>query len=98
MIQKEFVRILKEKVNQGDTLEPMDKELGEEWSEKYKKSIDCNNPKGFSQKAHCQGRKKSDLDEYARTLKMARRQGSGTRFSEPAVKSNPMRFRPSTRK
>jgi hypothetical protein len=28
------------------------------WSEKYKKSIDCDNPKGFSQKAHCQGRKK----------------------------------------
>ena len=23
-----------------------------------KKSIDCNNPKGFSQKAHCAGRKK----------------------------------------
>ena len=30
----------------------------EEWSQKYKKSIDCDNPKGFSQKAHCQGRKK----------------------------------------
>ena len=28
------------------------------WSDKYKKSIDCNNPKGFSQKAHCAGRKK----------------------------------------
>jgi len=28
------------------------------WSEKYKRSIDCNNPKGFSQKAHCAGRKK----------------------------------------
>jgi len=27
------------------------------WSGKYKKSIDCNNPKGFSQKAHCAGRK-----------------------------------------
>ena len=27
------------------------------WSEKYKKSIDCSNPKGFSQKAHCAGRK-----------------------------------------
>jgi hypothetical protein len=27
------------------------------WSKKYKKSIDCNNPKGFSQKAHCAGRK-----------------------------------------
>ena len=28
------------------------------WSKKYKKSIDCSNPKGFSQKAHCAGRKK----------------------------------------
>ena len=33
-------------------------ELEEKWSEKYKKSIDCNNPKGFSQRAHCQGKKK----------------------------------------
>lgn len=28
------------------------------WSKKYKKSIDCSNAKGFSQKAHCAGRKK----------------------------------------
>lgn len=27
------------------------------WTKKYKKSIDCSNPKGFSQKAHCAGRK-----------------------------------------
>jgi hypothetical protein len=33
-------------------------QIDEKWSNKYKKSIDCNNPKGFSQKAHCQGRKK----------------------------------------
>jgi len=33
-------------------------ELDEKWSEKYKKSIDCSHPKGFSQKAHCQGKKK----------------------------------------
>ena len=32
----------------------------EDWSEKYKRSIDCDNPKGFSQKAHCQGRGKMD--------------------------------------
>ena len=31
---------------------------GKSWSKKYKKSINCNNPKGFSQKAHCAGRKK----------------------------------------
>ena len=30
------------------------------WSKKYKQSIDCNNPKGFSQKAHCAGRKKRE--------------------------------------
>ena len=36
----------------------VDTDINEKWSEKYKKSIDCNNPKGFSQKAHCQGRKK----------------------------------------
>ena len=28
----------------------------EGWSEKYKRSIDCDNPKGFSQRAHCQGK------------------------------------------
>lgn len=33
-------------------------EVTEKWSEKYKKSINCNNPRGFSQRAHCQGRKK----------------------------------------
>ena len=33
-------------------------EMKEKWSEKYKKSIDCNNPKGFSQKAHCQSKSK----------------------------------------
>lgn len=32
--------------------------IEEKWSEKYKRSINCNNPKGFSQRAHCQGRKK----------------------------------------
>ena len=32
--------------------------MNEEWSNDYKKKIDCSNPKGFSQKAHCAGRKK----------------------------------------
>jgi hypothetical protein len=33
-------------------------ELDEKWSQKYKSSINCANPKGFSQKAHCADRKK----------------------------------------
>jgi hypothetical protein len=30
----------------------------EEWSQKYKSSINCSHPKGFSQKAHCAGKNK----------------------------------------
>lgn len=32
--------------------------IEEKWSAAYKRSINCDNPKGFSQKAHCAGRKK----------------------------------------
>ena len=38
--------------------ESVRRELAEKWSEKYKRSINCAAPKGFSQKAHCAGRKK----------------------------------------
>jgi hypothetical protein len=41
----------------------VDSEINEKWSEKYKRSIDCNHPKGFSQRAHCQGRKKRETKE-----------------------------------
>tara|TARA_B100000282_G_scaffold158788_1_gene114727 strand:+ start:252 stop:848 length:597 start_codon:yes stop_codon:yes gene_type:complete len=41
-----------------NTMKKKTKKMNEEWSDKYKKSIDCNNPKGFSQKAHCKARKK----------------------------------------
>jgi hypothetical protein len=41
-------------------MEVSEESIEEKWSEKYKKSIDCSNPKGFSQRAHCQGRKKND--------------------------------------
>jgi len=33
-------------------------QLDEKWSQKYKSSINCSHPKGFSQKAHCAGKKK----------------------------------------
>jgi hypothetical protein len=38
-----------------------------------------------------------ELGEYARTLKNARKQGSGLRFPKSAIKSNPLRFRPYNR-
>lgn len=52
-------------------------EIDEKWSKKYKNSIDCKNPKGFSQKAHCQGkRKKTETDESTGS-------GSAGGFSAP---------------
>jgi len=33
--------------------------LTEQWSQKYKSSINCSHPKGFSQRAHCAGKKKT---------------------------------------
>ena len=45
--------------------------ITEKWTKKYKNSINCSSPRGFSQKAHCAGRKKNEgvaegLDEDLR--------------------------------
>lgn len=45
-------------IRRGPFLKTDTSKFNEGWSDKYKRSIDCNNPKGFSQKAHCKGRKK----------------------------------------
>ena len=50
--------------------------ISEKWSAKYKRSINCNNPKGFSQRAHCQGRKKANeaqMDEVGKFINSALR-------------------------
>ena len=49
-VYRKFINQMKKKTKQKN----------EGWSDKYKKSIDCNNPKGFSQKAHCAGKKKRE--------------------------------------
>jgi len=36
--------------------------ITEGWSKKYKSSINCSHPKGFSQKAHCAGKSKHNED------------------------------------
>ena len=56
-VYRKFINMMKKKT----------KKMNEGWSDKYKKSIDCNNPKGFSQRAHCQGKKKvSEESKYDR--------------------------------
>ena len=44
------------------------------WSAKYKKSINCDSPKGFSQRAHCQGRKKKMKEAKDHEVAMAQSQ------------------------
>ena len=57
-----------------DSMKKKTKKMNEGWSDKYKKSIDCNNPKGFSQRAHCQGKKKvSEETKYDRYDKEKKR-------------------------
>jgi len=46
----------------------MDNGVAEGWSQKYKSSINCSHPKGFSQKAHCAGKKKHN--ESMMTMEM----------------------------
>lgn len=54
--------------------------ISEAWSEKYKRSINCSNPKGFSQRAHCQGRKKNeDIEENFADGKKPGRKGLAKR-------------------
>jgi hypothetical protein len=44
--------------------------VSEEWSQKYKSSINCSHPKGFSQKAHCAGKKKHNESIESHVMEM----------------------------
>ena len=65
-------------------------ELTEKWSKKYKSSINCNNPKGFSQKAHCAGRKKNeDLEEGKRIPRKKGQPAGSKKHSDLYTDENP---------
>jgi len=67
IIEEQVNQIIKERLSQfiveesdnslnldlNDYVFDPDEYSGGKWSKKYKKSIDCKNPKGFSQKQHC---------------------------------------------
>lgn len=52
------------KINESHNSD-VDNNTSEGWSEKYKRSINCSNPRGFSQRAHCNGKKKKNEDATA---------------------------------
>ena len=47
----------------GAATEVGDEHVEEAWSQKYKNSINCSHPRGFSQKAHCAGKRKHSVSE-----------------------------------
>ena len=58
--------------------------IKEEWSKKYKDSINCSNPKGFSQKAHCASKKKNEsIEENFADGKHPERKGDSARHGIP---------------
>lgn len=46
--------------------------IDEKWTKKYKKSINCSNPKGFSQRAHCAGRRKRQRGEKTKSTSVSK--------------------------
>ena len=58
------------------------------WSKKYKRSIDCNNPKGFSQKAHCAGRKKRENVMSSKLEELVGKPITEEQFDEAAGKKD----------
>ena len=61
----------------------------EEWSQKYKKSIDCDNPKGFSQRAHCQGKKKMSEESNPRIPRKKGQPANSKKHSDLYTDENP---------
>ncbi len=62
--------------------------MPKKWSKKYKRSIDCSNPKGFSQKAHCAGRKKKENVMSSKLEELVGKPITEEQFDEAAGKKD----------
>ena len=64
----------------------------EEWSQKYKSSINCSHPKGFSQRAHCAGKKKhnesTDMEMVCEDCGMCQTHGNLNEIKKGAKDAN----------
>lgn len=70
MEKEQLIQIIREEISnlfQNEDILFLESDLEETWSKKYKKSINCSNPKGFSQKAHCAARRKRQRGEKTKS-------------------------------
>ena len=63
--------------------------MKKKWSDKYKKSINCDNPKGFSQRAHCQGKKKVEEETNPRIPRKKGQPANSKKHSDLYTDENP---------
>ena len=100
-VTEEFLEFTKSMGNNLDMLEPGDKWClcAKRWEEANKEGVAPEMIKSSTniKTLDIIDSDEQELDEYARTLKNARRQGVGLRFQKSAVKANPQRFRKYTR-
>lgn len=103
IVTDEFLKFTKSKGNNLDMLKPNDKWClcAKRWQQAYDEGVappvirDATNIKTLEiigDDVLIQ-MPSDEVDEYARTLKNARKQGIGLRFPKSAVKANPLRFR-----
>ena len=57
-VKDQMVKIMDYEISKKEQQGVAEGSLEEKWTQKYKSSINCSHPKGFSQKAHCAGKKK----------------------------------------
>jgi len=66
--------------------------ITEKWTKKYKSSINCSHPKGFSQKAHCAGKNKHnesiEMEMVCEDCGMCKTHGSLNEIKKGAKDSN----------
>jgi uncharacterized protein (DUF2237 family) len=100
-VTEEFLEFTKSMGNNLDMLEPGDKWClcAKRWEEANKEGVEPEMIKSSTniKTLDIIDSVEQELDEYARTLKNARRQGVGLRFPKSAVRANPQRFRKYTR-
>jgi hypothetical protein len=56
----------------GEASEHSEGQIEEKWSDKRKRTIDCDRPRGFSERASCQGREKRKREREQRRRRFAR--------------------------
>lgn len=63
--------------------------VDEGWSQKYKSSINCSNPKGFSQKAHCAGKNESIEEDWQKANRKDKTSGMSKKAVSAYRRENP---------